>query len=350
MSFDFAADFRETLGFVTDQPGAVAWLGEAYPTVKGGNTAGWSASLAGNCRDRSNAVDGRLAGINFATAAGTEFRVDLPGPGAYVIHLAAGDPLTSGSVGNWDFYDGATLLFSVAAPGTGFTDATGATYSAADWPLNESGRPVTISGTSLRVVSHDSSVNCIAHLRVVQSGGGGTTVSGSGYSAGPSSAASVGLLRAAAPASAVGRGSAASLGAIRLTGSGLSHGLSSAVGRPVLLSTGTGSASGRGFGAGVLPGGVTVVASGCATGRGSAASLGGLTILAPGGSVGRSGGVAVGLFGVSAGGSAVSISVVAGVVPGPLGPGTRAGVWVVPGLARTWVVPAGGRTWEVPSQ
>ncbi len=110
-------DFRNTSTFVTD-PSGDTYVGPttAYPTKNNGGTFGWVKTSLVQARDRSTAVDPRLAGINFANnGAPATFYVDLPSAGTYNLSLALGD---AGYQQCWvqcqiQFLDGSTVLATV---------------------------------------------------------------------------------------------------------------------------------------------------------------------------------------------------------------------------------------------
>ena len=86
-------DFRNTSTFVTD-PSGDTFVGPttAYPTKNNEGTFGWVKTSLVQARDRSTAVDPRLAGINFVNnGAPATFYVDLPSAGTYNLSLALGD-------------------------------------------------------------------------------------------------------------------------------------------------------------------------------------------------------------------------------------------------------------------
>jgi hypothetical protein len=152
-------DFRNTANFVTDPPGATYVLpSTAYPTTFNGITYGWVKTAPVQGRDRNASLDPRLAGINLVTngSPGT-FYVDLPSPGTYDISLAMGDAAYQQC---WvqcqvQFFDGATLLTTVSGgsiPIAYFYDATGKSWSAANWPTDNISQQVTLSGSRLTVV------------------------------------------------------------------------------------------------------------------------------------------------------------------------------------------------------
>src|SRR5271166_2297109 len=152
-------DFRNTSTFVTD-PSSDTYVGPstAYPTKNNGGTFGWVKTSLVQARDRSTAVDPRLAGVNFANnGSPATFYVDLPSSGTYDLSLALGD---AGYQQCWvqcqiQFLDGSTVLATIAEGltlGGYFYDATGNNWSAAAWPTNNVSRQVTLAGTRLTVV------------------------------------------------------------------------------------------------------------------------------------------------------------------------------------------------------
>ncbi len=172
-------DFRNTATFVTDPPGDTYVLSSTtYPTTVNGVTFGWTTPSLVQARDRSTAVDPRLAGINYANnGSPATFYVDLPAPGTYNLSLAMGDEgypacYTQCQV---QFLDGTTLLATVTEGMTGagyFYDATGRNWSAATWPGSNINRQVTLAGSRLTVVvgasNNNGDLTPIAFLGVTQ--------------------------------------------------------------------------------------------------------------------------------------------------------------------------------------
>ncbi len=184
-------DFRNTQSFVTDPAGDTYVLpSTAYPTTFNGTTFGWVKTSLVQGRDRNASLDPRLAGINFVNnGSPATFYVDLPSPGTYNISLALGD---AGYEQCWvqcqiQFLDGGTVLATVAggliAQGY-FYDATGKSWSAANWPSDNLTQQVTLSGSRLTVVVGTSKASgdftTIAFLGVAQvSGSPSFTISAS---------------------------------------------------------------------------------------------------------------------------------------------------------------------------
>ena len=178
--YDCGFNFRGTTSYVTDEPYAVAVLGEITQQNKlNGNGVPcpyfWVTSGHLGEANRSTSVDARLAGINRVNSLNTtdEFDITLPAAGSYSIGLAFGD-----DTGNWGgagsgvaFQDGSNSLFSVVLSGLGsagsFYDATGVLYTAAQWPSSNQEQSVAMSGTTLRVLlTSGSFLAPIAHIRV----------------------------------------------------------------------------------------------------------------------------------------------------------------------------------------
>jgi hypothetical protein len=150
-------DFRATQDFVADPAGDNFALGGStlYPTARNGVTFGWTSAVASS-RDRSATVDQRLAGINFVTGnvAPGVFQIDLPGPGTYKISLAMGDAGSAQYDNKIEFKDGSTSLFVVQAPflpASQFADANGTIWTSAQWPVSNTTRQVTVTGSSLTI-------------------------------------------------------------------------------------------------------------------------------------------------------------------------------------------------------
>lgn len=181
MPIDWGFNFRASSGYVTDGTGESPVLSEAYTHTYGnGAVAGWTVGGSGNV-DRNSGLDRRLAGINYGNGAThSVFRVDLPSAGSYTIHLAIGDP--GGTTGTMTclIVDNATpviSLTSVALAANVSIDATGTSYSYANWPASETGVTVSFASTILLLDLHEDSnaFHVLQHLRIVTAGGGGAT-------------------------------------------------------------------------------------------------------------------------------------------------------------------------------
>ena len=184
-------DFRNSQNFVTDPAGDTYVLpSTVYPTTFNGTTFGWVKTSLVQGRDRNASLDPRLAGMNFVNnGSPATFNVDLPSPGTYNISLAMGD---AGYEQCWvqcqiQFLDGGTVLATVTggliAQGH-FYDATGKSWSAANWPSDNLTQQVTLSGSRLTVVVGTSKASgdftTIAFLGVAQvSGSPSFTISAS---------------------------------------------------------------------------------------------------------------------------------------------------------------------------
>ncbi len=175
MPFDIGINFRGTLAYVTDGLNEVACYTYAvtYPQTRGGATFGWLENNQNYLRDRDASVDRRLAGchFNYLGSPNNPFRLDLPAPGSYLVHLALGSASTSNPI-TCDLLDAdaATVLKSfgtgASIPAGSFLDATGAVYTAATWPGSEQPTLVTVAGTSLYLRLNNKDTP-LAHLRVV---------------------------------------------------------------------------------------------------------------------------------------------------------------------------------------
>jgi hypothetical protein len=175
-------DFRNTATYVTDPPGDTYVLPTmAYPTKANGVTFGWVNTKLVQSRDRSQSVDPRLAGINFATnGTPATFYVDLPSPGTYNLSLALGD---AGWQECWvrcqiQFLDSGTVLATVTGGVLNmgyFYDAKGNTWSAPSWPGGNVSQQVTLTGSRLTMVVGTNSATgdytTVAFLGVTQVSG-----------------------------------------------------------------------------------------------------------------------------------------------------------------------------------
>jgi len=178
-------DFRSSVGFVNDPPGATDVIqSTVYPTTGTLTSYGWSYTANFTAVDRNSQIDPRLAGINFTTN-GTPgaFYVDLPAPGTYSLSLAMGDagyPQCDVQC-QIQFLDGSSVLATVTGGYTNmghFYDAQGNNWSAAQWPNNNVSRQVTLAGTQLTVIvggsQYNGDITPIAYLGVTQVSAGPT--------------------------------------------------------------------------------------------------------------------------------------------------------------------------------
>lgn len=178
MGFDIGINFRATSTFVVDVTNETYCLGDTYPTTRGGVTFGWSSGAS--ARDRSASVDRRLAGINFVAGnAGSTFRVDLPSSGSVDVHIAIGDDAAQQNNQKWQIKDNATQLVShgpvTAVSGAHFLDETATDYADTAWPGSQTAETFTFSSTTFFFVPNSGTADnqVIAHIRLVQAGGGG---------------------------------------------------------------------------------------------------------------------------------------------------------------------------------
>lgn len=193
---DVAFNFRSSSGYVTDVGVESPVLSEAYPhTYANGATAGFEQICSDPTRDRSNTVDRRVAGNNRSNGAdptgGREFRVDLVSAGSFDTWLAMGDAIfgyASNHVNPYaQIWDTTTNLFTPVAGDTSiganeFYDATGVKRTSdTDWATNQAAKTLTFSTTIYRLHMAEPpggagfANNCLAHLRVATSAGGGGT-------------------------------------------------------------------------------------------------------------------------------------------------------------------------------
>jgi Malectin domain len=189
---DFGFDFRASAHYASDPAYAVGVIGEAYPhAYKNGNsstiTAGWEAvptTCAGvQSRDRTNADDPRLAGLNANSAnsiprgAQCVFRIDLPTTGNWSISLASGDAKDQ-QLNSIVFKDGGTpfqTLNKVTTPANNFMDSNGTIWTAATWPASNTSLVHNFKSNRFEIVvgpsvAGGSATSTIAHLRITSGG------------------------------------------------------------------------------------------------------------------------------------------------------------------------------------
>jgi hypothetical protein len=131
-------NFRDTAGYVTDVSETYVLGADTYPPTRGGVTFGWDSAATGIDRDNTN--DRRIAGIHYAFGTLT-FRVDLPNPADFLIHLGLGDTSQAPDHSQIDVQDTAAPVLTVTNDRNvgpyRWTDATGTQYSFANWPSSE---------------------------------------------------------------------------------------------------------------------------------------------------------------------------------------------------------------------
>lgn len=207
---DIGINCRNTAGFVTDGAAETYWLGEAYPTIRGGVTFGGEDSsgvgagfLSVNSSGSGSSYDRRLAGCCYRGSGhiGHSLRVDLPSTGNYDVHVAAGwDNTSFGNFALWDLLDGSTVFASLNDTGSllqDFIDATSARLSAANWPGNEQAVNRSFASTIFRVKMRSnppSNSNVLAHVRLVSVAAGATVEESVSFALGSSIAQSAGAI------------------------------------------------------------------------------------------------------------------------------------------------------------
>lgn len=195
MAFDEGFNFRDTAAFVTDPAdtqfcGADAPENSQYPTTANGVTFGWDGTTNLTDANRDSGIDARLAGVILVpNTAQRVFRVDLPNTGNYTVHVAAGDQSVAYRA-YWQILDDASVLAThdntaSAQLGGRFYDETDVVRLTAAWPSDEVGVEYTFSSSPtifrLKLGGNNASASTssnspIAHLRIVEVGGGGATV------------------------------------------------------------------------------------------------------------------------------------------------------------------------------
>lgn len=182
-SFNQGVDFRASCGYVSDPALTACETAAANyphsPTAGNSTAIGWSNASAMNPTDRNNAVDPRLAGINFSANGSTNtYTVALGRSGAtFDVTLALGD-MGFGSAGRVQVFDGASNLlditWSTAPTAALFVDAANNTWTSVTWPGSNVVASLTFAGSSAAftfpgATCNGSSANfCqIAHLRLV---------------------------------------------------------------------------------------------------------------------------------------------------------------------------------------
>ncbi len=172
-------DFRSSITYVADPANDTYVLNSShYPVTRNGVTFGWASTTNVHGRNRSTAIDPRLAGENYVVnnVAPVSFYVNLPSAGIYDLTIAMGDALyTECYYGcKVQFLDGtkvlATLSTSTRTGAGNFYDANLTLWSAATWPANNTKLRVAMTGTRLtmRVGANNGRTNVtpVAHLAV----------------------------------------------------------------------------------------------------------------------------------------------------------------------------------------
>lgn len=177
MSLPAGIDWRATFGYVTDPTGCTYGLTtDTYPTTRGGNTFGVTASTVIDSRNRDNTLDARIAGLVFDFFSGLAIQFDLPGAGTYPISFGAGDSANPNVV-NWALKDNTTTLTTISGSPTGghLLDATGADMTFTAWPASNAPYSATFSSGTFNLVS-GGATSALCHFNVGAASGGGPTV------------------------------------------------------------------------------------------------------------------------------------------------------------------------------
>ena len=182
MAFNEGFNFRATLAYVTD-PSDTQFVDGlvTYPQTANGVTFGWGVANL-QVRDRNAGVDARLAGHHrIDTTLVTQFQVDLPAAGDYILRWAMGDNSYPGGPMYYRLFDNTTVLYTSSGySGAGVStassdrwiDATGVERtSAADWVSNNASATFTFATTTLLFEIAHASANPqstpIGHLQIV---------------------------------------------------------------------------------------------------------------------------------------------------------------------------------------
>lgn len=144
---DYGFNFRASVGPPPSDAANTTYVnGDTYPTVRNGITFGWGSAVL---TFDSGGAEARLYGINYAATGSATFQVDLPAAGTYTFQLAMGfqgAPLTSQKL---IVKDNTTTLLTIGpSTATNFLDATGTSYSAANWPASETSVSLTFATTT----------------------------------------------------------------------------------------------------------------------------------------------------------------------------------------------------------
>lgn len=161
--------------------------GENTPKSLNGFSFVWNQDITPDSRNRDDSIDHRLVGLIFTDNTGDRQRtltITLPFTGDATIRAAFGDATNATSYLYAQFRDNGTPFETrVDTNGTSsgnFLDATGAEYSAANWPGSNTAITHTFTSTTFQLVigSPDAQVglSIMAHLYISITGeaGGGT--------------------------------------------------------------------------------------------------------------------------------------------------------------------------------
>ena len=157
-------NLRDTLAYCTDPTDTqilcyTSGVGcdSPYPTTAAGATFGATTNSGDNKRDRSAAIDCRLAGVSFQennAAAPNIVRVDLPQTGNYLFRMAMGQGggFTAGANQKAVLKDNTNVLATITDASVAadhWVDATGVERtSASDWVTNNAPLTVTFTTTT----------------------------------------------------------------------------------------------------------------------------------------------------------------------------------------------------------
>lgn len=187
---DLGLNFRQTGAYVTDnanqtyvQCTASGSGTDAYPTVRGGATFGYTDDNgSADCgRDRSTGVDKRFAGMHFFTNAANpaKFRVLLSSASqTYDVRVALGETSNASAYQCFTILDSdnTTALATAITDSDGtsaanYDDATGVNRTEAAWPGSNVAVRVTYSGDSayfqIGCSSSQTGDSRLAHIQMV---------------------------------------------------------------------------------------------------------------------------------------------------------------------------------------
>jgi hypothetical protein len=176
MAWKKGFNFRSTSGYVTDGTDDTYVLAtDTSATTRNGVTFQWSAS-PNVPRDRSAAVDAKLAGIHGVDGIDEcTFSVTLPATGDYRIKFALGDQASLQGNMRIRILDDATGLIDLNSKTTTgaayFFDATNVERtSVADWVSNNAAATHTFATTSFKLILGQTGARngFLAHLELEQ--------------------------------------------------------------------------------------------------------------------------------------------------------------------------------------
>jgi hypothetical protein len=157
---------------------------DTYPTTRSSITFGWQSTPGGNA-DYDYAIDPRFAGTHAIQNTGSNnvyFQVDLAVATDHDFRVALGNTAAD-TANNWVMDDNGTNFgteyWDQLASTNEYYDATAVKRTEAAWPGSNAAISRTMGSTQYRIYlsrNRSSGWTNIAHLHILQTGGGGGSI------------------------------------------------------------------------------------------------------------------------------------------------------------------------------